>query len=78
LAGRVLIKIVYLLTSRILGVDPAPRRSGPTWRQFLHAQAAGILVADFLHVNTVLLKRLYVLVTWNHAACRHPGRDLAR
>ena len=27
------------------GLDPAPRRSGPTWRQFLHAQAAGILAA---------------------------------
>jgi putative transposase len=28
---------------RAAGVDPAPRRFGPTWRQFLHAQAAGIL-----------------------------------
>jgi putative transposase len=44
------------------GIDPAPRRSGPTWRQFLHAQAAGILAVDFLHVDTVLRKRLYVLV----------------
>ena len=42
------------------GIDPAPRRSGPTWRQFLHAQAAGILAVDFLHVDTVLRKRLYV------------------
>jgi hypothetical protein len=33
----------------------ASRRSGPTWRQFLHAQAAGILSVDFLHVDTVLL-----------------------
>jgi putative transposase len=49
------------------GIDPAPRRSGPTWRQFLHTQAAGILVVDFLHVDTVLLRRLYVLVTWNQA-----------
>ena len=37
------------------GIDPAPRRSGPSWRQFLHAQAAGILAVDFLHVDTVLL-----------------------
>ena len=40
---------------RAAGIDPAPRRSGPTWRQFLHAQAAGIVAVDFLHVDTVLL-----------------------
>src|SRR5450755_2579172 len=28
------------------GIDPAPRRSGPTWQQFLHAQAAGIVAVD--------------------------------
>jgi len=42
---------------RAAGIDPAPRRSGPTWRQFLAAQAAGILAVDFLHVDTVLLTR---------------------
>ena len=51
------------------GIDPAPRRSGPTWRQFLHAQAAGIVAVDFVHVDTALLKRLYVL-TWT----RFPAR----
>ena len=44
------------------GIDPAPRCTGPGWRQFLRAQAAGIFAVDFLHVDTVLLKRIYVLV----------------
>jgi transposase InsO family protein len=52
------------------GIDPAPRRSGPTWRQFLQAQAAGILAVDFLHADTVLLKRLYVLVFIEHGTRR--------
>jgi transposase InsO family protein len=52
------------------GIDPAPRRAGPTWRQFLHAQAAGILAVDFLHVDTVLLNRLYVLVFIEHGTRR--------
>jgi putative transposase len=52
------------------GIDPAPRRSGPTWRQFLHAQAAGIVAVDFLHVGTVLLRRLYVLVFIEHGTRR--------
>jgi putative transposase len=55
---------------RAAGIDPAPRRAGPTWRQFLHAQAAGILAVDFLHVDTVLLKRLYVLVFIEHGTLR--------
>src|SRR6266545_2968328 len=43
------------------GVDPAPRRSGPTWKQFLTAQAHAILACDFFTVDTVFLKRIYVL-----------------
>ena len=45
---------------RAAGIDPAPRRAGPTWRQFLHAQAAGILAVDFLHVDTVSKTRVTV------------------
>jgi hypothetical protein len=43
------------------GLQPAPRRTSPTWREFLAPQASGILACDFLHVDTVLLRRVYVL-----------------
>jgi transposase InsO family protein len=52
------------------GIDPAPRRSGPTWKQFLTAQARTVIATDFLHVDTVLLRRVYILVFIEHGTRR--------
>jgi putative transposase len=67
---------------RSSGIHPAPRRDGPAWRQFLQAPAAGLLAVDFLHVDTVLLNRLYVLIFIEHGTRRmhlgvttHPTGD---
>jgi putative transposase len=43
------------------GLGPAPRRSGPTWSEFLRAQAEGVLACDFFSVETAFLQTLYVL-----------------
>jgi hypothetical protein len=40
---------------------PAPRRHGPSWSEFLHAQAEVILATDFFSLDSVLLRRYYVL-----------------
>ena len=55
---------------RSAGIDPAPLRSGPTWRQFLTAQAHAILAVDFAHVDTVFLRRLYMLIVIEHGRRR--------
>src|SRR4249919_650697 len=52
------------------GIGPAPRRTGPTWKQFLTAQARGIIAADFVHVDTVLLRRIYALIVIEHGTRR--------
>jgi putative transposase len=43
------------------GLRPAPQRTHPSWRAFLRAQASGMLVCDFLTVETAFLQRIYVL-----------------
>jgi putative transposase len=52
------------------GIDPAPRRTGPTWKQFLANQAHGIIAADFFRIDTALGKRLYALVFLEHGTRR--------
>lgn len=57
-----------LLAQARLG--PAPRRSGPSWREFLKSQASGIIACDFLTVETILLRRFYVLFFIAHGSRR--------
>jgi transposase InsO family protein len=52
------------------GIDPAPRRAGPTWTQFLTQQAKAVLAVDFVHVDTVLLRRIYALIVVEHGSRR--------
>ena len=53
-----------------LGSTPRPRRTCPTWKQFLTTQARGILAVDFVHVDTVLLRRVYALIVIEHGTRR--------
>jgi putative transposase len=52
------------------GLGPAPRASGPGWREFLRAQAASIVACDFFTVESVLLRRYYVLFFIAHESRR--------
>jgi transposase InsO family protein len=52
------------------GLYPAPRRAGPSWREFLRTQAASIVACDFFTVETILLRRFYVLFFIAHASRR--------
>jgi hypothetical protein len=61
-------------TLRRHGLHPAPRRATMTWKAFLREQAAGIVACDFFTVDTIWLRRLYVLFL--HRA-RHPAVHLA-
>ena len=55
---------------RSAGIDPVPQRTGPTWAQFLRAQAHGIIACDLFHLDTITLHRLYALFVIEHATRR--------
>jgi putative transposase len=81
--GHVLAASTVWKILKTTGLDPSPRRSGPTWKQFLTTQAHAILAIDFAHVDTVFLRRIYVLIVIEHATRRvhiagitaHPSGD---
>ncbi|MFF3871913.1 hypothetical protein [Streptomyces sp. NPDC001978] len=52
------------------GADPAPQRASRSWAKFLTAQAHGILAVDVFHVDTVFLRRLFVLFFIEHGTRR--------
>ncbi len=71
--GRLGLRVSPSTVRRLLaraGLGPAPRRSGPGWREFLRAQAASIVACDFFTVESVLLRRYHVLFFIAHASRR--------
>ena len=65
------------------GIDPAPRRDGPGWAEFLRSQAQGILALDFFTADLLNGTKVYVLAVIEHGsrcvrvlgATEHPVRS---
>jgi putative transposase len=51
-------------------LEPAPRRTGPSWGEFVRAQAASIVACDFFTVENVFLRRYYALFFIAHGSRR--------
>jgi putative transposase len=72
-AGQARLRVSPTSIRRLLArarLDPAPRRAGPSWREFLHAQAASIVSCDFFTVESVFLRRYYALFFIAHRSRR--------
>ena len=52
------------------GIDPAPRRDGPGWTEFLRSQAQGILALDFFTADLLNGSKVYVLAVIEHGTRR--------
>jgi putative transposase len=52
------------------GIDPAPRRDGPGWAEFLRSQAQGILALDFFTADLLNGAKIYVLAVIEHGSRR--------
>ena len=52
------------------GIDPSPRRAGPSWTEFLRVQAHAILACDLFHLDTITLHRLYAFFVIEHTTRR--------
>ena len=71
--GRLGLRVSPSTVRRLLaraGLGPAPRRSGPGWREFLRTQAASVVACDFFTVESVFLRRYYALFFIAHASRR--------
>ena len=55
---------------RSAGIDPAPRRNGPSWAQFLRTQAEAIIASDFFTIDLLDGTKAYVLAVIEHATRR--------